>query len=139
MVVWLLLLILLVLLAPVLAVVLAPLFVVVLVATVIALAVRGCDVPPAYVEPTAESVVVTTTLTPDESVQQEATPKPTPEWRVWRSAGGKFEVEAQFVSRAGNAVKLATKDGQTLTVAVDRMSEEDQQWLRAPEKLRQAH
>jgi hypothetical protein len=50
-------------------------------------------------------------------------------FRIWKDASGAFEVEAELVKVAGGKVELKKKDGQTLTVPVDRLSQEDQKLL----------
>lgn len=49
--------------------------------------------------------------------------------RKWKDASGAFEVEAELVKVAAGKVELKKKDGQTLTVPIDRLSQEDQAFL----------
>lgn len=54
--------------------------------------------------------------------------------RTWASAEGGFKVEAEFVSAASNLVKLRKMDGTTITVAIDKLSNEDKEWIEARKK-----
>ena len=50
--------------------------------------------------------------------------------RTWSDASGKFKVEAKLDSVNGNAVKLVKKDGTTVEVPLDKLSEEDKSFVR---------
>jgi hypothetical protein len=58
------------------------------------------------------------------------------ELRTWKSATGEFTTEAAFVSRTADQVKLRRADGNEINVPLDRLSDEDRQWLRDYEKGR---
>jgi hypothetical protein len=45
--------------------------------------------------------------------------------RSWSDASGKFSVEAEFVEMRDNKVVLKRKDGQLLSVPLDRLSDKD--------------
>jgi len=51
------------------------------------------------------------------------------EFRIWRDASGKFEVEAELVSLTMGQVRLRKRDGTNVVVAKERLSEADQAWL----------
>jgi hypothetical protein len=48
-----------------------------------------------------------------------------PELRTWRDRSGKFSVEAEFISREANKVRLRTKQGREITVEISRLSDDD--------------
>ncbi len=50
-------------------------------------------------------------------------------WRTWKDSTGKFTVEARFSGMAFGKVKLTKKNGTTLEVPLERLSEDDQKWL----------
>ncbi len=61
------------------------------------------------------------------------TPRPKPEpapVRTWTSTSGKFSIEAAFVSKAGDKVKLKKADGTIITVEAEKLSEDDQEWIK---------
>ena len=49
--------------------------------------------------------------------------------RMWTDASGKFRIRATFVSTDEGTVRLKKADGNTISVALDRLSEADQQWV----------
>jgi WD40 repeat protein len=63
------------------------------------------------------------------------TPAPMPkterEFREWNTADGMFKVEAQFVGKTGDNIRLKRKDnGKVITVPLEKFSEEDQAYVR---------
>jgi hypothetical protein len=53
------------------------------------------------------------------------------EFRIWKSADGKFSVEARLVNSTGDAVELKRKDdGRTIRVPRDKLSAADEAYLR---------
>lgn len=50
--------------------------------------------------------------------------------RNWTSRGGKFTIKAQFVELRGDSVTLKKEDGKSLTVAIDKLSDDDQELAR---------
>lgn len=69
------------------------------------------------------------------AVEESQAPKrpvkpPEPELREWRDASGQFRVEARFRGAAVGKVKLERENGEVVEVAIDRLSEEDQDWIR---------
>lgn len=50
--------------------------------------------------------------------------------RTWSSQGGKFTVEAKFVALRGDSVTLEKANGKTLTVELEKLSDDDQQLAR---------
>lgn len=49
--------------------------------------------------------------------------------RTWKAAEGDFSTEAEFVSRSGNNAVLRRKDGKLLTVPLERLTQEDRQYV----------
>lgn len=62
----------------------------------------------------------------------ESEPKETvePALRTWTDATGEYSVEAKFAGMAFGTVKLRRSDGVVIELAMDRLSEECQQWIR---------
>jgi hypothetical protein len=54
--------------------------------------------------------------------------------RTWKDASGKFSIRAELVESDGTAVKLKKADGSVIRVPVDRLSDEDRQFLQSQEK-----
>jgi hypothetical protein len=50
-------------------------------------------------------------------------------WRTWTSADGSYTVKARFVKAIGGTVYLLKKDGSTITVEREKLSEEDWEWI----------
>jgi hypothetical protein len=59
----------------------------------------------------------------------EPSESPAAELRTWSDASGKFRIEAELVRLAEGKVELRRKDGQTVTVPLERLSKEDQEFL----------
>jgi outer membrane biosynthesis protein TonB len=57
-------------------------------------------------------------------------------FRLWKDASGKYTVEARFRGIAFGNVRLQRNDGTTVSVPIERLSEEDQQWLVAHKKIK---
>lgn len=51
-------------------------------------------------------------------------------WHTWTDKTGGFTVEARFSGYAAGTVKLEKRDGSTLEIPMDRLSEDDQAWIR---------
>ncbi len=51
------------------------------------------------------------------------------EYRTWRDSSGKFSVEAAMIGRIGESVRLLRKDGERVTVPIERLSEEDKRFV----------
>ena len=56
--------------------------------------------------------------------------------RTWSDSSGKFSVEAEFVSYTAGKVKIRRKDGTVVELKLDRLSEEDQEWIKNRLKTR---
>jgi SLA1 homology domain 1, SHD1 len=56
--------------------------------------------------------------------------KPTPVYRTWTDSTGKFKTEAVFIQRTGESLTLRKRDGKEITLAVSKLSDEDQMWIR---------
>jgi len=50
-------------------------------------------------------------------------------WRTWTDSTGQFKTKAMFGGMAGGKVKLIKKDGSTLRVPLEKLSDEDQRWI----------
>jgi len=50
--------------------------------------------------------------------------------RTWSSQGGKFTIKAKFVELRGDSVMLKKEDGKSLIVAIDKLSDDDQELAR---------
>ena len=50
--------------------------------------------------------------------------------RTWSSKGSKFTIKAKFVALNNDSVTLEKEDGETVTVALDKLSEPDQKLAR---------
>ena len=64
------------------------------------------------------------------AAQPQANAPPAPSLRTWRAAGGKYSVEATFVNAAAGTVMLRKADGSTIKVPIEKLSDEDQQYVR---------
>ncbi len=49
--------------------------------------------------------------------------------RTWSDQSGRYQIEAIFVDRLGNDVRLRKKDGVIITLSIDRLSDFDQRYL----------
>ncbi len=56
------------------------------------------------------------------------------EVRTWKDKTGKFSIRAEVVESDGTTLTLKKADGKVIKVAVDRLSDEDRQFLEAQEK-----
>ncbi len=71
----------------------------------------------------------------DEPVEQtqlesESPAEREPPFRQWTSTDGNFTLQAQFVKAIGGTVYLKRKDGKEIEVAIEKLSPEDQQYIR---------
>ena len=55
-------------------------------------------------------------------------------WRVWTDASRTHTVEAQFKGMIGDQVKLVKRDGTETSIPLEKLSEEDQEWIRQRSK-----
>lgn len=58
-----------------------------------------------------------------------APPKQLTQYRIWTDATGKHKIKAVFTGTAFGKVKLRRKNGKTVTVPLDKLSEDDQRWV----------
>jgi SLA1 homology domain 1, SHD1 len=58
---------------------------------------------------------------------------PEQEFRTWKSASGKFTITASLESFDGTEAKLVTKDGRHISVAIEKLSAEDQKHVKESE------
>ncbi len=54
-----------------------------------------------------------------------------PTYRTWKDITGRYSTEAQFVRESDGKVILRKTDGSTVVVPLDRLSAQDQQWVRS--------
>jgi peroxiredoxin len=67
---------------------------------------------------------------PEKTKPVRAAPTPKPEeFRQWTRKDGR-KAELKFVKMSGGQLELETRDGQTVKMPLDSLSEEDQKWLR---------
>ena len=52
-----------------------------------------------------------------------------PKFREWTDTTGKFHKTAKFRGMAGGVVKLELEDGQTISVPLEKLSDEDQEYV----------
>ena len=50
-------------------------------------------------------------------------------WRTWTDSTGQFTTKAKFGGMAGGKVKLIKKDGSTVRLPLNTLSQEDQDWI----------
>ena len=53
------------------------------------------------------------------------------EFRTWRDSSGKFSLEATLLEEAGGNVVLQSRDGRKVTVPIEKLSEQDRNFLAA--------
>ena len=51
-------------------------------------------------------------------------------WRVWKSADGKYSVNAKFIKRVGEMLTLEKRDGATVDVKLESLSLADREFIR---------
>jgi hypothetical protein len=82
----------------------------------------------------SNGIVLTPTLPPDKikpAGGSEAKKAPAgATLRTWSSKGSKFQVKAKFVELSNGSVALEKEDGETVTVALEKLSEADQKLAR---------
>jgi len=54
-----------------------------------------------------------------------------PTYRTWKDITGRYSTEAQLVRESGGKVMLRKTDGSTVVVPLERLSAQDQQWVRS--------
>jgi hypothetical protein len=50
-------------------------------------------------------------------------------WRTWTDASGEHKIEAKFGGVIAGKVKLIKRDGSTLQIPLEKLSDEDQDWI----------
>jgi hypothetical protein len=50
-------------------------------------------------------------------------------WRIWTDASGEHKIEAKFSGMLSGTVKLTKRDGSTLKVPLEKLSDEDKAWI----------
>ena len=66
----------------------------------------------------------------DAAVSRKSLPKSGgDEPRRWQSSDGQFSTEATFAGTIGDDVRLRKADGSVVTVSVEKLAAEDQQWI----------
>jgi hypothetical protein len=76
-------------------------------------------------------------IDPDSDVLSSTSESPTPEtsadgFRTWSDASGKFKLEAKFVQQKQGFIQLQTRDGKLVSIAVAKLSQADQEFLKRP-------
>ena len=56
-------------------------------------------------------------------------------WRTWTDATGEHKIEAQFGGLAFGKVKLIKRDGSTVRLPLEKLSDEDQKWVKGKKWL----
>lgn len=56
---------------------------------------------------------------------------PAAAFRTWKDNSGAFQIEAQLAGRTTEAVQLRRRDGRTVTVPINRLSDQDRDFLEA--------
>jgi hypothetical protein len=51
-------------------------------------------------------------------------------WRTWVDASGTHKIEAKFGGVVAGTVKLTKRDGSTITIPLEKLSDEDQEWIK---------
>jgi len=59
-----------------------------------------------------------------------STRDPADELRTWTDSSGQFQIKARLLGAKDGSVRLRREDGQTLTVALEKLSEEDREFVR---------
>jgi type IV secretory pathway VirB10-like protein len=89
-----------------------------------------------------------TPATPEAKPKPEASPKPKPEpeapkatpkateglppgFRIWSDSTGTYKTRAKFGGMASGKVKLIKEDGSTVQIPLEKLSDEDQDWINA--------
>ncbi len=89
---------------------------------------NGDMIEPFGNRPSTTPIPKKTTLTP--STEPVPEPKAThAEFRVWTNSTGKFKTEAKFSGIAFGKATLTKRDGSSVQVPLDKLSEEDQKWI----------
>jgi hypothetical protein len=70
----------------------------------------------------------------DQPLIKRAPVKQAPISRTWTNAETGRQIEAEFVSMAFQKVKLRKADGTIITISIEKLSKEDQEWIQKPEK-----
>ena len=51
-------------------------------------------------------------------------------WRTWTDSTGQHKIEAKFGGLALGKIKLTKRDGSTVQVPIENVSDEDQEWVK---------
>lgn len=82
------------------------------------------------VAPDAPAKTGTPAAHPEPEIVPPAITRWSPDSRTWTDASGQFKIKADFVSYAAGQVKLKKADGSVIEIPMERLSEEDQKWIR---------
>ncbi len=74
---------------------------------------------------------------PDDDTAAEKSDEP--KMRTWQDASGKFDVDAVLVGVKDDKVTLKKKDGKQITLPVSKLSDEDQEYLKAQSKPKEVN
>jgi hypothetical protein len=58
-------------------------------------------------------------------------PREEPILRTWHDSAGTHAIEAKFHGMIGGKVRLKKADGSTITVPLEKLSDDDQAWIKA--------
>ncbi|TWT97476.1 SHD1 domain-containing protein [Neorhodopirellula pilleata] len=87
--------------------------------------------PPANDPPAKEPATMNASDEPAKSaVTPSATAKPLSPMRTWKDASGRFSIEAELLLIANGNLVLSRADGKLITVAIEKMSQADQTFVK---------
>lgn len=84
--------------------------------------------PVREVAPTDSKATTTQKRPPEDANESPAAPDAA-KWRPWITADGKYKLEAKFVKFLDGKVTLEKKDGTTVGVKLDILSQQDQDFV----------
>ena len=82
-------------------------------------------------EPKLYGIDVHPLLTESQRAELDAQKAEQARWRTWTTADGKYKVHAAFRGAAAGTVRLEREDGSVIEVNIDRLSQEDQEYIKS--------
>ena len=64
------------------------------------------------------------------ALKERKAPSRVAEWRTWTDSSGTHKIEAKFGGMVSNKVKLIKRDGTSVQVLLEKLSEDDQNWIK---------
>ena len=64
------------------------------------------------------------------AVKERKAPSRVAEWLTWTDSSGTHKIEAKFGGMVSNKVKLIKRDGTSVQVLLEKLSEDDQNWIK---------